>query len=67
MAEASSTLLLIFGGLSTFGYEVISQRCIRRQILLSSPLCALNAVLLCREAEHIVIPFKDNFAAGFNT
>jgi hypothetical protein len=66
MAEASSTILFILGCLAAFGKQFIDQRLARFYVLPSAPLCPLNAPLLGRDSQLIVLDTQYDFISNLN-
>src|ERR1035437_4046922 len=66
IAEASSTILFILGCLAAFGEQLIDQRHAGFYILPGAALGPLNAPLLGRDSQLIVLDPQHNFISNLN-
>jgi hypothetical protein len=66
IAEASSTILFMLRCLATFGKQFIDQRRAGFYILPGAVPCPLNAPLLGRDSQLIVLDTQNDFISNLN-
>src|ERR1039457_2820117 len=66
MAEASSTILFILGGLAAFRKQFADQRRAGFYILPGAALCPLNAALLGGDSQFVSLKAQYNFISNLN-